>query len=302
MVSAHCKIHPYPQQFIHAFHMPAFFLISGYLYRPHSFTRTLKGFGVPLVFYAGLNFLYFSVPKLARGTFSFQSVLGDGTLFDMSSSFFHLYVGGWFVFVLMICRFLLGDIPKFNIIRNNAKVFFLVFLVLTLVAGYYHVNTDQTKLWLVFPSMTFLLFGSMMKNNTDQIMLRKGNPFFIALFFILFLICSFILVYWNGMTNYLYFEHGRSFIFYFIIACALSGLLFYVCSCFKGYLIVETFSKGTLFILGIHIIVRNTMAIALIEPLKSEHVFPWLVAFTTLLISYYPIRFLEKHCPILLGK
>jgi fucose 4-O-acetylase-like acetyltransferase len=33
MVSAHCNIHPYPQQFIHAFHMPAFFLISGYLFR-----------------------------------------------------------------------------------------------------------------------------------------------------------------------------------------------------------------------------------------------------------------------------
>ena len=41
--------------YIYSFHMPALFVISGYLYKPHSWKRTLLLYAVPVAFYSFIN-------------------------------------------------------------------------------------------------------------------------------------------------------------------------------------------------------------------------------------------------------
>ena len=48
MVLGHARLNGILLDFVYAFHMPAFFVISGYLYKPHNFIHTIKSFGIPI--------------------------------------------------------------------------------------------------------------------------------------------------------------------------------------------------------------------------------------------------------------
>ena len=58
MVLGHAGLSGIPREFVYAFHMPAFFIISGYLYRPHNWAKTLKSFGIPILFFSMINLCY----------------------------------------------------------------------------------------------------------------------------------------------------------------------------------------------------------------------------------------------------
>ena len=47
--------------YIYAFHMPAFFAISGFLYRPHPWKETLIAFSFPVVAFSLINLTVVSV-------------------------------------------------------------------------------------------------------------------------------------------------------------------------------------------------------------------------------------------------
>lgn len=63
MVLGHAGLSGVPRDFVYAFHMPAFFIISGFLYKPHSWWKTLKSFGIPILFFSAIN-LAFVVLKM----------------------------------------------------------------------------------------------------------------------------------------------------------------------------------------------------------------------------------------------
>lgn len=50
MVVGHAGVFKYERLFFYTFHMPAFFIISGYLYREHNWIKTLKSFMIPMFF------------------------------------------------------------------------------------------------------------------------------------------------------------------------------------------------------------------------------------------------------------
>lgn len=75
MVLGHAGLNGIPREFVYAFHMPAFFIISGYLYKPHSWLRTLKGFGLPIIFFSAINLCYVILRSELKG----ESIL-DGDL------------------------------------------------------------------------------------------------------------------------------------------------------------------------------------------------------------------------------
>lgn len=69
MVVCHCGTTESVATIVYAFHMPAFFIVSGYLYRPHKWFSSLKSFLVPLAFYSVISFIIYAIPKLLRGQF-----------------------------------------------------------------------------------------------------------------------------------------------------------------------------------------------------------------------------------------
>ena len=74
MVVGHCLPAPWESTLIYAFHMPAFFIISGYLYRQHNWWRTVKSFVVPVAFFSAINFVIYAIPKIIKGTFSTENL------------------------------------------------------------------------------------------------------------------------------------------------------------------------------------------------------------------------------------
>ena len=46
------------QIILYAFHMPAFFVISGYLYRPRQCLKTIKCLVIPIIIYSTVNLVF----------------------------------------------------------------------------------------------------------------------------------------------------------------------------------------------------------------------------------------------------
>lgn len=67
MVLGHAGLSGVPREFVYAFHMPAFFIISGYLYKPHNCLRTLKSFGIPILFFSAINLSFVLLKMSMKG-------------------------------------------------------------------------------------------------------------------------------------------------------------------------------------------------------------------------------------------
>ena len=76
MVLGHAGLGGLPREFIYAFHMPAFFIISGYLYKPHNWFKTLKGFGIPILFFSVINLFYVVLKSEMQG----ESILNSSLI------------------------------------------------------------------------------------------------------------------------------------------------------------------------------------------------------------------------------
>ena len=104
------------KQLIWACHMPAFFMISGYLYHRHSAWKTLYSFVIPMLFYTSIVF----------GIHIIQDIVQNG-YWDYKLDIGHLWhrvfeqyfirnadnpygivpvIGVWFIVALIVCRFL----------------------------------------------------------------------------------------------------------------------------------------------------------------------------------------------------
>lgn len=87
---------------------------------------------------------------------------------------------------------------------------------------------------------------------------------------------------------------------FYIAALVGSILLFNVCSALKTNNIVITFSKGTLLILGLHTpIIEIYDKCCDILHLPN---LPLVSSIVVMILCYYPIKMILKHCPVLLGK
>lgn len=67
MVLGHAGLSGMPRELVYAFHMPAFFIISGYLYKPHKCWRTLKSFGIPILFFSAINLCFIILKMSMKG-------------------------------------------------------------------------------------------------------------------------------------------------------------------------------------------------------------------------------------------
>lgn len=55
MVVGHCQPDSWLRTLIYGCHMPAFFMISGYLYSPHNWKKTTRSFFVPSLIFGTIN-------------------------------------------------------------------------------------------------------------------------------------------------------------------------------------------------------------------------------------------------------
>lgn len=52
MIVGHWNSNELLSDYIYSFHMPAFFVVTGYLYRPHAWFKTLMAYTIPIMVYS----------------------------------------------------------------------------------------------------------------------------------------------------------------------------------------------------------------------------------------------------------
>lgn len=308
MVVGHCFPTPWQGTLIYAFHMPAFFLISGYLYRPHHWMKTVKSLLLPVAFFSCVNFIIYAFPKLVKGTFDAGHLLERlispywGGHIHFTEDPIILFPGVWFVFALFWGRMLMGDIKCFSFVTKYWKASLLLLVLFLIIEPFVldHNPLRAYKWYLTVPSLPFLLLGYGMKINIRQFSIKA---WMIGLASLVFAAVSL----WNGRSEILSYTWGHSYIVYYLNAILGSLFLFTLCSKFRQSKVIEVFSKGTLLVLAFNFVLRAWFQL-LFEKIglgimtSNHNVYPWFVGLLIMVACYYPIKWLLKNCPVLLGK
>lgn len=303
------------KQLIWACHMPAFFMISGYLYHRHSAWKTLYSFVIPMLFYTSIVF----------GIHIIQDIVQNG-YWDYKLDIGHLWhrvfeqyfirnadnpygivpvIGVWFIVALIVCRFLAGDLKWFSFTLKYRYISLIILLLWLTIEPliWDYIPIKDIKLYYGIYALPFFIMGHIFKDNKVDI--GKINPIIIILCFAVYVAISLNVPRYD-MLNY---QCGPTFIVFFTNAICGSLVLFWFCTKLPKIGIIEVFSVGTLLILTMHmpldffiLPVFHRLGLTPPESLLQEHLIPWIEVIVVLLVVYYPIKWLNGHFPILLGK
>ena len=168
------------KQLIWGCHMPAFFMISGYLYHRHGALRTLYSFAVPMLFYTAIVFGVHIVQEIVQnGYWNYQLDLGH--LWHRVFEQFFIrnadnpygivpVIGIWFVVALIVCRFLAGDIKFFSFTLRYRYIALAVLLIWLTIEPliWNYIPIKDVKLYYAVYAMPFFLVGYIMKDLKIQ--------------------------------------------------------------------------------------------------------------------------------------
>lgn len=279
--------------YIYSFHMPALFIISGFLFKPHPWYKTILAFSVP--------YICFSLANLA-----IQIILGEQTISSLTPhhiliNIIHyryglssgLFAGDWFLWALIGLRWLFGDILIFKLLRRN-YVPIAIICVIYMTFEPYLISIDTIfRGWYIgrmVPSLIFFCVGFFL---VDHKWTPQNIPFnYVPILIILFIILPLI----NGKCSINSNMYGISYPLFVMNAIISSILLFTIAEKIPNTKFIKTISKGTLIVLGTHIPIIKILYYLL--PDKIAFLFPVL----TIIICYYIIIFCERFLPLLLGK
>lgn len=256
---------PYARNIIYSFHMPLFFILSGYLFQDSKLEvrfleyliKKLKGLYLPFlefsIFYLLLNNFFVSIdflPSVYRyeGT-QFLKVL-MGNLFFLSDSQFSGTF--WFIrnlFAIEILMFFLYKICHLNVI-NRKKAFFFLTICIFLIIGYIcSKKRIIPTLANIYVGMAFFLVGYLVRNKIPNV-LECRNLLYLGLFAI-FMTGPFLKV--DMVVNY-YSNFGL-----FLVTGTLGSLaVIQICKMLPRLKInnfLEYIGKNSLYILCFHFLV-----------------------------------------------
>lgn len=302
MVLGHAGISDMPQRIIYSFHMPAFFMISGYLYKPHGWRKTLKSFGVPVLLFSLINLCYVILKMNYMG----NAIDAHELLKKITPPLYRcnfgenitLFTGIWFIVDLFCMRLLLGDLPGLSFFRKYVYWLIPIFVLYMSAEPLFENLTRELHPYYVYKviaCMPFMMAGLVLKERKNILMnLSKYNIIFLFIIYV-----ALILV--NVKTEIWAYIFQPSYFLCFVCALVASLLLFNVCKKFSvANRIAETFSKGTFLILGLHgMIIQVSNKIYDIVGLPHIGLATSIIV---MLLCYFPIRFALRYCPAILGK
>ncbi len=310
MVVGHCLPVQWQRTLIYAFHMPAFFIISGYLYHQNHWWKTVRSLVIPVFLFSLINFIVIVSFQKIKGTFSSDHLLervlipfwGPGKL--PVEDYITLFPGVWFIIALFLGRLLLGDLfvrswfTKFWKPILMLLVFFLTIEPFIVPNNPFH----SYKFYLVVPSMPFLLLGYGMRKGIYYII--NWINFWKCMLGITFFV---IIALKYGSAQIWNCEYGDCYVLFFANAVVGSLFFFYLCGKIPKCISAELFSKGTLLIMAFNFVLRtfffSLYSKIVPDSLLHEELFkPWIIASLIMIVCYYPIKWLLRFFPIILGK
>ena len=279
--------------YIYSFHMPALFVISGYLYRPHSWKATLISFAIPYFFFSMISLIVklllgelqiveLADPRFVFRIFHYRYGLGVG-----------MFVGDWFLWALIGLRFMFGDITWLHWTRKYYICFAIVAIAYmtlenhlisidSLFRGYY--------VGRLVPSLPFFCLGFFLRE-------RAWKPCHVPKIGILMMaVFPLLIPTFNHALGINDNSYGYSYLLYATNAMLASVLVFVISDMVSTSKYIVTMSNGTLVILGLHcplLLILNRLLPNNINILSP---------FITMVICYYAILVCKRYFPALLGK
>lgn len=283
--------------YIYSFHMPAFFTISGFLYKPRHWFKTILSFGVPVLFFSSVNFLILILTKqLTFDKLGFKYIFDSFLCYRYGLGNTCLFVGLWFLWALLGLRLLFGDISFFGKIRTWYLVLAAFVISYVSLESFFIDTNTLFRGWFIgcktIQSLPFFCLGLYLRDK-KWMPNQLSSPMIISL-----LLFSLSMPIVNGKCGILETDYGLSFFLFSFNAMSSSILLFVFANYIPANIVCANISKGTLLILGIHMpLIEFIEYIDVIPP-----VFNFIVPFLVILICYYPIIWFDRYFPILIGK
>ena len=235
--------------YIYAFHMPLFFLISGYLHRnANTWELTIKmskKMLIPFGFFLLIGYLY---GVLTSGGLRLDLIRGsiNGTLYGRS-----IPANGviWFLLAMFTTR-IIG-----NILIKYPKVAAIPILILFVYINYHKINT--LFLGSALMAIPFYLSGHYMGGVIRVLSTCRYN----LILSIVFLAVSILISKYNGKVSMMWMSYGNTSIpilsFFMFYLNGLIGSLFVLCAagaCTKESRIVNVISISSISIVGVQAI------------------------------------------------
>lgn len=323
MVWAHIGIENDIKCFIHVFHMPFFFFVSGYFEKVQSISfrnkllKNIKNIMVPYFFFSLFAFSYCWVypyrhPELYPGVDNVQDffIAALKGMFIMDDSVSYCYFmpnfALWFLAALFIDKLLFGLLSKifvddkFQILKWGGIIglSLLTFSQLSSVT-YYSVDSAIMGFSLYVTGFLF--------NQYKLIYYINSRTWIIVCLFILSILYVSLIAPQNGIVSIDGGVYGSSiFLFYFnaiigilmLISC--SSLIIKFC---KNINIIHFWGKNTLIILGIHVfLILIFKFLFMLLAISLVYYTTFIMAILVLLFSTPIIHIILNKIPFLVGK
>ncbi len=244
---------------IYSFHMPLFFILSGYLYHKGNTKNKIKKILIPYFLFSIISYLYwFFIEKNLRGQNGDAVTLFLNIFIARAGSENYLFNAVmWFLPCLLITQLIYGGID--NIIKNK-YLKALTILLLSLV-GYILSKMEIFRLPftldITFMSLLFYFLGQCLKSIEEKYKLVENinkslkNKLITSIFLVILFICLVGLVYINGPINMNEMKYN-SYLLSVLNACIGSAIILIISVLIKNNKFLEWVGMNTLTIMCIH--------------------------------------------------
>lgn len=310
--------------YIYLFHMPLFFIISGFLYKKKELTVNINkivfGLLIPYLIYQILYFPFaygsyvFNNHYLPFNTF-IKCILGILTG-DFVPSQYSLPVCGpcWFIVAIINIRLLCNYInltTKNIIMLIVAAICILKSLIIANVDLFFCI--DNTVMAIPYFFLGHLIQRYISIKNIQICSKFKKFILSILSLAIPFIVLTVVLKYNGLMTMNLKINktlQDKSLLLSYFAGIAGSYSVLYISHLFRNrYKFIDVISKNTLFIIFYHFLLLFILAwckyrllLHMFHSTLTQIIFSLVTTFLILIISYLTILILDKYLPIVLGK
>lgn len=284
--------------FVYSFHMPLFFVLSGYLYKKRSMVDELKkcfrSLYLPYFIYVSLLYAYSLLHFGDEFSMKRILLLAIGALENTSSVYGHL----WFLVCLASIRLMIALLTKYCSLSLS-----IVFAMMTSVVcadNLQVLSIDVFQIKTAILCIPFFLFG-MIARKYDILSALKNLEYERYGFIVMSLLFIGIYSLGNGEVDVFNNITGHSLMVFYMNAILLSFILMYGSCVFlnRSFKVVTSLSGGTLLVLAFHKFLIGKSA----EVLGIHGACGGLVlSVIVVLLFYYPVLMTNKIAPWLLGR
>lgn len=301
MVLGHNDLPEWGRLWIYGFHMPAFFIISGYLFKARDWKKTLRGFAVPVLLFSLIRFLFYVLNQYRVGAMVWDCSLWERCLLPFFKTNVEnevtLFSGVWFIICLFFCRLLCGDLWKTASSRSLYGMGGLCFVFMCLEPLF--MVPEYIKdcfLYRAIACLPFFVMGIYWKR--EKTVELKFNPLMLLAMFIFYVLLS----QWQGYVEFYSGIYGVHYAVMTFVALTASYSLFGATRKLKSSHMITVWSMGTILILGVHKILINIMDLFFKIGAEGSLVAAVVSSVFVMIICYGLIRIALRYFPLLLGK